>query len=110
MIHDEAKSITQTFQRHAFFKSGQTSVGDLKVIHPCCALFKHLLLKHSPTKHLNIQTPPTKEFKHPGCPIKHIDENMKKKCVKSTIRANDTISSVYNIQGLSHSTCQCILT
>lgn len=53
MLHDEAKSITQTFQWHAFSKSGHTSVEDLKVFHPHCASVE-CLLKHSPTKHLDV--------------------------------------------------------
>ena len=61
MLHDEAKSITQTFQWHAFYKHGHTSVKD--------ALIERLL-KHSPTKHMEIWTPPVKEFKQAGCPIK----------------------------------------
>jgi len=69
MFHDEAKSMTQNFQWHAFFKSGHTSVEDLKVIHPHCASFE-CLLKHSPTKHLDVWTLPVEEFKHPGYPIK----------------------------------------
>jgi len=69
MLHDQAKSITQTFQWHTFFKSGHTSVEDLKVIHPHCASVEHLL-KHAPTKHLDVFIPTVKEFKHPGCPIK----------------------------------------
>jgi len=67
MLHDEAKSITQTFQLHAFSKHGHTSVKDLKVIHPHHTSIE-CLLKHSPTKHLDVWTPPVEEFKHPGCP------------------------------------------
>lgn len=48
MLHDEAKSITQTFQWHAFYTRGHTSVKDLKVIHPHHASIERLL------KHMEI--------------------------------------------------------